>query len=373
MKRLLCAVLALSIIALASVGCTAPEPEGTAAPSTAPAQTATPAAPTPMPTADMPAPSEEPDEPVLVEEQEGRYIGEGATVDVGGLSVTSEWLPMQYAIWGKERQTVRAAVTEKSVFVLVGGQISEFINKNGVLALARDFPDIVPETESATYSSIQVGGNESLVLTCGAHHNACILRDGKKAATNTERLRINNLVMHPSGTWGVTSWTDVEDLAKVTTANDTFAVEPYEGLFAEMASASCVGISEKHIMLSGKSVETENQVVFIYDLDGNLALTLGDVNSGDGKLRVTRSVIETSNGYVVGGDFGDVTFFDLQGNYLGSYDRDEMFGAGTNGKGSKWLSSLVPMPNGDILATMSVTLTADETQGDVTLFLISGF
>ena len=373
MKKGLSVLLVLSFIAFGLAGCGAPAPESTPALSSAPAQTATPAAATPTPTADMSAPSEAPDEPVQVEEQEGRYIGEGATVDVGGMSVTSEWLPMQYAIWGSERQTVYAAATEASIYVLVGGRISEFIDKNGVLVLAREFPDIVPETENATYSSINVGSNESLVLTCGAHYNACILRDGKKVAANPERLRINNLVMHPSGTWGVTSWVDVEDLAKVTTANDTFAVEPYEGLFAEMASASCVGISEKHIMLSGKSVETENSPVFVYALEGNLALTLGDVKSGDGKLWSTRSAVETSNGYVIGGNFGDLTFFDLQGNYLGSYGGAGMFGEGTNGKGSTWLSSLELMPNGDILVAMSVTLTADDTQGDVTLFRVSGF
>ena len=376
MKKIISILLVLSLVVLVFTGC-APKPAATPEPSATPESTATatPAAtPTATPTpAATPEPTAEPEKPVTIEAQEGRYIGEGATVDVGGKSVKSTWLPMQYAMWGGNRQVVNVAVTGDEYYVLTGGYLSEFALDNGILVLAQEYPEVIPETNNATYGSLCIGSENRLVLTSGAHYDACILRDGKQVADNAGFERLNKLIMHPSGEWGITSWVDVSDLAKVTIDNDVFLSESYVELFTEMTFAACVGISENHILISGKSVETENTAVFVYDLEGNLELTLGDVSSGEGKLTLTCAAVETSNGYVVGGDFGDVTFFDLQGNYICDFSAKDMFGSGEFGKGSKWLHSLAPMPNGDIIAALTVVLESDGDTGDITLFTISGF
>ena len=361
---LLVAILTLAVLA----GCKKPVAE------TAPTSSAD-ATPTitEVPKTQEPVETEEPEAPVTVAEQEGRYIGEGATNQVGNLTVKSEWLPMQYAIWGGDRQSVYTAATKDKIYMLTGGLLSEFIVKDGILVLEKEYTDVVPRTERAEYRSLSADKDGILYLASGAHSDACALQDGKEIAYNTERARVSVLTMHPSGKWGISSWVDSSDLRKVTIADETFASEPFEELFTEMSFTNCVGISEKHIMIGGKSVESENTAIFVYDLDGKLELTLGDVASGDGRLSNIECVLETKNGYVVAGGFGDFTFFDLEGNYICKYSRDAMFGEGSFGTGFMDLSSLTLMPNGDILVGLAVSLEIDDKTGDMTLFLISGF
>ena len=365
MKKTIAILFALLLVLAISAGCQKAE---TKKEDTADADVVT----TATPATSEPIVTEEPEAPVTVEEQEGRYIGNSETVRVGNLTVRGAWLPMQYATWGKDRQGVYVAAAQDKVYLLTGGLLSEFVIENDILVAVQEYPAVVPKTENANYRSLNADPNGRIFLTAGAHSDACVLQDGKEIASNPERERVNILAMHPSGDWGISSWVNAGDLRKVTIEGDKFVSEEFAEPFTEMDFTHAVGISDKHILVAGRSVASENAAVFVYDLDGKPELTLGDVDSGDGRLRSTQCVVETVNGYVVASSFGDFTFFDLQGNYICDYSRTELFGKGTGG-GFWELSSMTLMPNGDILVGVCITLEIDGEKGDVTLFRISGF
>ena len=84
--------------------------------------------------------------------------------------------------------------------------------------------------------------------------------------------------MHPSGTWGI-SWFSGADVDYVTLSGGTLQMEPWS--FTEVGIINSVSISENYIFVGGYSAASNQTAIFVYDLNGNLQLTLGDKAFGE--------------------------------------------------------------------------------------------
>ena len=140
-------------------------------------------------------------------------------------------------------------------------------------------------------------------------------------------------------------------------------------IFPEISMISSVSISQDHIMVAGTSAASEQHGIFVYDLNGNLQMTLGDKEfSEPDSLGSVTVVIETANGYIaLDGNMRTVMLWNADGSFIGSAEDSDLFG--TN---YPWMSAAAQLSDGSLLVGMTEE-RADSSADEFVIFHLSGF
>ena len=186
-----------------------------------------------------------------------------------------------------------------------------------------------------------------------------------------------DLVMHPSGSWGMTFWVS-SDMQKVTNNGTTLAAEPW--LCTNLSDASLrqgpfsmisdVAITDTHIMVAGKEAGTEGrEKIGIFDHNGTQLMMLGG-NAFDAPdaLGSTTAMLETANGFAAfDGNMRKLNLWDPNGTHIGAIDVKELFGTSY-----PWIEDIALLDDGSVLVAVSQERD-DRSANELVFFRLTGF
>lgn len=272
---------------------------------------------------------------------------------VGTYTLNSQWLPITDCIMTKETFDHAAAAIGNQVFLLVDGALKRYDYDGASLKFAED---IALDQE---YETITADQNGNIWLS---DFMAPLIswKDGAKTASYEGS---DYVTMHPSGTWGI-SWFSSAECEKLTLSGGTLKTEPI--VFSEVDIISHLLVDENHIYVCGSAVDGSGHKVFVYDVNGNLQLTLAD-SDGSGLGSVT-FVTETANGYLaLDGNLREVVLWTKDGTYIGEADDGDLFGTKY-----PWFCSGTKLNDGSVLVIMTEE-RADKSAMELVTFKLSGF
>ena len=194
----------------------------------------------------------------------------------------------------------------------------------------------------------------------GFMNDVIVLKDGDVIATYQE---LDDVVMHPSGTWGLNYFTE-NTCQKVTFAGDTYTTQ--DMIFEELDSIVYMTISDDTIFVCGYAADESGHKAFVYDTQGALKATLCD-EDGEGLGSITY-ITKTQNGYLgFDGNMRTVVLWDAQGNWVAEAEDGELFE--TN---YPWFCSTTMLDDGSLLTVMTDE-RADRSATELIAFRVSGF
>lgn len=187
----------------------------------------------------------------------------------------------------------------------------------------------------------------------------------------------HDLVMHPSGEWGITSWVS-SDVMKVTNNNGSFSEEPWvltnlnidETRQGDFAMIDDIAISDSHIIVAGLVAgSSSTKKIGVYDYDGNKQLLLGGETYEDPDcLGAVTGIVETANGYVAAdGNMRKLYFWEKDGTFIGTVDSDDIFGTDY-----PWFEDMQLLDDGSILLMLTQE-RFDESADELLVFRLTGF
>jgi len=185
----------------------------------------------------------------------------------------------------------------------------------------------------------------------------------------------NDLVMHPSGEWGITFWVN-SDPKKITVQDGIFKAEPWvlsdltkeetrEGFFRMISD---VRITDSYIVVAGKAADDSGEKIMVYDHDGNELFVLEDTREDRSGLGSITGIAETPNGFLAtDGNMRDIVLWNTEGVYIGKADVKKLFGANYC-----WLEDMHMMDDGSII--IGISQERDDKSADELLFFrLTGF
>lgn len=281
------------------------------------------------------------------------FSAEPRSVMVGTHTLSSQWLPFTDCIITKETFQHAAVASGNQVFLLSDGAFQRYDYDGTSLKFAEDI------ALSEDYEDISIDTNGTIWLS---NFMAPLIswKDGKQTASYEGP---DHVAMHPSGTWGV-SWFSDAECEKITLSGGGIQTQPLT--FKEVDLVRRILVDENHIYVCGSDVNTGDQKVFIYDAQGTLQKTLTDADGGG--LGSITFIAETANGYLaLDGNMREVVLWAKDGTYIGAVDDSDLFGTSY-----PWFCGGAKLADGSILAIMTET-RADKSAEELVAFKLSGF
>lgn len=280
------------------------------------------------------------------------------SVTAGNFTVNSKFIPFEGYISTFETFNHSIAAVEDGdtvyVYVLVDGELIKCHYDGTVLAFVQ--PVELPEDD---YEIIQATADGSLWLS-GSMNDVLCLKDGTVANSYED---LNNLAMHPSGTWGVDYFVSNE-CNIVTFGGDTYSITPV--IFNEIDTIMNLCVDENNIYVCASAADDSGHKVFVYNKDGVLQKTLCDAE-GEGLGSIT-FVTQTENGYIgFDGNMRDVLLWDNDGAFLAEISDSDIFGTSY-----PWFCSSTVLSDGSILTLMTEE-REDKSATEVIVFQVKGF
>lgn len=272
---------------------------------------------------------------------------------IGTYTLNSEWLPITDCMMTKETFDHAAAVIGDQVYLLTDGALKRYNYDGTSLTFAEDI------ALDAEYTNISADANGNIWL---AEFMEPLIswKDGAKTASYNGP---DYVIMHPSGTWGI-SWFSGAECEKITLSGGAVKTEPI--VFKEVNSISHLLIDENHIYVTGSAADESGHKIFVYDTNGALQLTLAD--SDGSSLGSVTFVTETANGYLaLDGNMREVVLWTKDGACIGEADDSDLFGTSY-----PWFCGGTKLADGSILAIMTED-RADESAMELVAFKLSGF
>ncbi len=178
------------------------------------------------------------------------------------------------------------------------------------------------------------------------------VRDGAVAQANDLS---GDLVMHPSGEWGISFWANADPM-RVSATDGILAEEPWvlsgisdagtrQGRFS---SISCVSISEDRVYVAGTDAQrADANRVAVFDLSGTELFSFGaDDWTADDAFGSVTGIAEVPQGILVlDGNYRDLKLYTAGGEFIGKVGCDALLGTSY-----PWPSSMVPSENGVMIA-----------------------
>ena len=241
---------------------------------------------------------------------------------VGSFNIDTHQLLMDESFVSHETFENRVAVSGDKLYILTEGILREYQIADGALTFNAEY-----DLGDNGFSEMQTASDGRIFIS-GFGANLIEWADGEVVnsweGTNYDDLQ--NVAMHPSGTWGI-SWFVSEECKKVT-LNDDGTVSTEDVVFAEADIISTLNVDDNYIFVSGSPAaedETEH-TIFVYDLDCNYVMSLRADDNGWGLGSVTYAT-ETANGFMaLDGNLRKVCFWNADGSYIGSIEDDVLFG-----------------------------------------------
>ena len=288
----------------------------------------------------------------------------GSPQMAGTVTLTSEFLKADEPIILNNTMRTSFAVAGDTVYTVAGDEMTAYRIGNGTITLEQSAK---LEEDIETIRTDSAG---KLYLSQGIFESFVFEGFDKVAAPGITHY----VVMHPSGTWGLTYWVN-SDPMKFTVEDDIFREEPWvlsdinknETRVGPLTSIDDLRITDSHIILSGGSAEESKKLVIVYDLAGTELFRLEDKPGNFGIGWVT-GIIETPNGFLVtDGNMRDILLWNTAGAFIGTIDASKLFGAGYC-----WLEDVALLDDGSILVAISQE-RADKSADELLFFRLTGF
>lgn len=276
------------------------------------------------------------------------------SVEAGSFTVTSKFVPFEEYISTFETFDHSIAAVGDTVYVLVDGELRKCHYDGTMLVFveAIELPD-------DNYQYIQATSDGSLWLS-GSLNDVLCLKDGQIVNTYED---LDNLAMHPSGTWGVSYFTSNE--CNIVTF-DGAACSTTGIVFNEVDMIMGVNVDENNIYVCANAADDSGHKVFIYNKEGVLQNTLCDAE-GEGLGSVT-FVTQTANGFIgFDGNMRDVLLWGNDGTFIAEISDGDLFDTGY-----PWFCASTVLSDGSILTIMTDE-RADQSATEVIVFQVSGF
>lgn len=297
----------------------------------------------------------EPFQPVLAEQMVGSY------------TIVPEYVPFE------ESQGIMDIMDHK--FLQVGNQVFHLLyDKLDTYEYTENGLKLVSTmTLDESCECISSDGNGMLFLSPGLASEVIGVKDGKQVLRTTVT---DDLVMHPSGAWGISFWV-TKDTQKVTNQDGTLTAEPW--ILTDLTDGDLrqgpysmvneLDISNDHIMVAGNRAEDNMTIITVYDVDGNQILELGAAESGSpDTLGSITGMVETENGFVaIDGNSRAIHFWNKDGAHLGRISAEDIFGTSY-----PWLEDIQLLDDGSLLILTTQKRT-DESANELMFFRLTGF
>ena len=282
------------------------------------------------------------------------FSAEDKSVAAGSLNIQSQWIKLDEHISTFETFDHSVAAVGNNIYLLVDGELRKCILVDGVLAF-----DKVIELPEDDYESVEATSDGTLWLSGSMNDIICIKND--KIATTYED--IDNLAMHPSGTWGINYFTSSE-CSKVTFNGESYTSVPMN--FKEVDTIMHLNVDENNIYVCGSAADDSGHKVFVYNADGKLQKTLCD-SEGEGLGSIT-FMAKSANGYMgFDGNMRDVLLWDNDGKFVAEISGDDLFS--TN---YPWFCNSALLSDGSIITIMTEE-REDKSATEVVVFTVKGF
>lgn len=285
------------------------------------------------------------------------YKGGSFSKMVGSFTLSAEWIAFEEPVVVDDIFDAYLAVAGDKYYAITDGEVKEFSLKNNKFALENEL-NIGDEYE-------RICTDKNGILYVSRFMRDFIAFENNKQIFSHKGPR--KVAMHPSGEWGI-SWFSGPDVDKITLGNGTMKKEAWK--FAEVEVIRSLSINENHIFVSGNPVEKKEQAIFIYDLSGNLKMTLGGTKFGEpDSLGSITTVIETANGFIaLDGNMRNLCLWQPDGTFIGTVSARDLFGVRY-----PWLSTAVLMPDGSILVGMTEERADNSDIDEFIIYRMTGF
>ena len=280
------------------------------------------------------------------------------TYGVGSKTVTSEWLKLDDYVESVDIFSGRVEAIGDTVWVLMDNVLYEYEYKDGALNYISE-KDLSDEGDYEELSSDSSGR----LYVSGFMEQMLIMEDGEIV---TRIDNVDSVLMHPSGTWGISSFYQ-QPLEKVTLNGESASVEEWPIRSTEETSNAF--ISQNHVYVTGVSADKDNQTVWVYDTEGNQQFEFGNAELGEpGWMGSVSDVVETENGFIVlDGNVRTLFFYGTDGSLIAEVGDGDLFGTFY-----PWISSATVMSDGSVLVAL-VEEREDESAYELLLYRLSGF
>ncbi len=282
------------------------------------------------------------------------FSADNMDVEADGFTISSEFVPFEAPVTTFETFDHSVAAIGDMVYILVDGELSVCHYDGTVLAFVDKIE--LPEDD---YDSIEVTDDGTLWVSGGLNDIICI-KDGKTAAAYED---IDNLAIHPSGTWGVDFFTSNE--CEIVTFNgNTYTAAPVK--FEEADTIMHLCVDENNIYVCASAADDSGHKVFIYNKEGVLQKTLCDAE-GESLGSVT-FITQTDNGYIAfDGNMRDALIWDNSGKFIVEISDDDLFS--TN---YPWFCDSAVLDDGNIITIMTDE-REDKSATELVVFIVKGF
>ncbi len=272
----------------------------------------------------------------------------------GSLNIQSKWIKPDAHISTFETFDHSVAAVGNNIYLLIDGELRKCALVDGTLAFVEEIE--LPEDD---YESVEATSDGTLWLSGSMNDIICIKND--KIATTYED--IDNLAMHPSGTWGINYFTSNE-CSKVTFNGDSYTSVPMN--FKEVETIMHLNVDENNIYVCGSAADDSGHKVFVYNADGKLQKTLCDAE-GEGLGSIT-FMAKSANGYIgFDGNMRDVLLWDNDGKFVAEISDGDLFS--TN---YPWFCNSALLSDGSIITIMTEE-REDKSATELVVFTVKGF
>ena len=286
---------------------------------------------------------------------------------IGSYTIVPEYIPFvepQGVMEIMEHQFVKSG---SQVYHLLGDTLTTYEYTDDGLAF------VSSEKLEDEYEYMSADNTGMLYLSKGMYE-VDGFRDGKKALRSTIE---GDLVMHPSGEWGISFWVG-SDTQKVTNQGGDLVPEPWiltnlnddelrQGPFFIIDD---VAITDSHIMVAGSTAgEEPDSKIIVYDYDGNQLFEFGDADIGDpDNLGCITGMGETANGFVAAdANMRKIHFWAKDGTHVGSIEAEDLFGTDY-----PWFEDMQFLEDGSLLLLMTQK-REDGSAIELMFFRLTGF
>ena len=282
------------------------------------------------------------------------FYADDTSVNAGAFTVETQFVPFESPITTFETFEHSVAAIGDRIYVLTEGELN-VCHYNGTELVFVEKIDL-PEDD---YDRIESTSDGRLWVSGGMNDVLCI-KDGNIVATYED---IDNLAIHPSGTWGVDFFTSNE-CNIINISGNAFTATPV--VFKEAKTVMHICVDENNIYVCASAADDIGHKVFIYNKLGVLQKTLCDAD-GEGLGSVT-FITQTANGYIAfDGNMRDVLLWDNNGAFIEEISDRDLFSTGY-----PWFCDSAVLDDGTIITIMTDD-REDKSATELVAFIVRGF
>ena len=282
------------------------------------------------------------------------FDADPSSVTVGAFTVSTEFVPFEEPVTTYETFDHSVAAIGDRIYVLTEGELNVCHYDGRVLAFVEKID--LPEDD---YDRVESTSDGKLWVSGGMNEVICI-KDGNTVATYED---IDNLAIHPSGTWGVDFYVSNE-CNIVTFSGNTFTATPV--VFKEAETIMHLCVDENNIYVCASAADGSGHKVFVYNKAGVLQKTLCDAD-GESLGSVT-FITQTANGYIgFDGNMRDVLLWDNNGKFIEEISDSDLFS--TN---YPWFCDSAVLDDGSFITVMTDE-RQDKSATELVAFIVKGF